>query len=161
MLQNLKKFPELEQYIRVQELQYYGEIKLSSKGKTLIQTSKTFSDIDAANKWVQTTLRAEAGKGFGSGMTSLEKALQTEQGLQDVFDKTVIDTPEKQQLMKKTSEECLVDVASPSTIDMTPIFLTSTLRQEKPRLLPVSPVLFYKKHLASIRMHFIRDRFHI
>ena len=161
MLQNIKKHPEMEKYIRVEELKFVAEIELSNKGKQLIKIMQTFTDINAAINWVQATLRAEAGKGFGCGMAYVEKALQTHKGVQNAFDQTLIDTPEKKMIMKSTSIESMVDVGNASTIDMTPTFFTSTLRPEKPQLHPVSNVLFHRKHLSSIRLHFFKDRFHI
>ena len=161
MLQNIKKYPELEKYIRVEELQYVAEIELSTKGKQLIKIMQTFTDIDAAINWVQATLRAEAGKGFGCGMAYVEKALQSQKGVQDAFEQTLIDTPEKKVIMKAASIESKVDVENANTIDMTPTFFTSTLRPDQPPLHPVSNVLFHRKHLSSIRLHFFKDRFHI
>ena len=161
MWQNIKKYPELEKYIRVEELKYVAEIELSTKGKQLIKIMQTFTDIDAAINWVQATLRAEAGKGFGCGMAYVEKALQTHKGVQDAFEQTLIDTPEKKVIMKAASIESKVDVENANTIDMTPTFFTSTLRPEQAQLHPVSNVLFHRKHLSSIRLHFFKDRFHI
>ena len=161
MLQNIKKYPELEKYIRVEELKYVAEIELSTKGKQLIKIMQTFTDIDAAINWVQATLRAEAGKGFGCGMAYVEKALQSQKGVQDAFEQTLIDTPEKKVIMKAASIESKVDVENANTIDMTPTFSTSTLRPDQPPLHPVSNVLFHRKHLSSIRLHFFKDRFHI
>lgn len=161
MLQNIKKYPELEKYIRVEELKYVAEIELSTKGKQLIKIMQTFTDIDAAINWVQATLRAEAGKGFGCGMAYVEKALQSQKGVQDAFEQTLIDTPEKKVIMKAASIESKVDVENANTIDMTPTFFTSTLRPDQPPLHPVSNVLFHRKHLSSIRLHFFKDRFHI
>ena len=161
MLENIKKYPELEKYIRVEELTYVAEIELSTKGTQLIKIQEKFTDIDATISWVQTTLRAEAGKGFGCGMAHVEKALQTHQGVQDAFDKARINTPEKEKLMKSTSEECMVDVGNANTIDMTQTFFASIVRPEKAQLHPVSNVLFHRKHLSSIRLHFFKDRFHI
>ena len=89
---------------------------------------QTFTDSDAAINWMQTTLRAEAGKGFGCGMAYVEKALQTHKSVQDAFDKPLINTPEKEKFMKSTSEECMVDVGNANTIDVTPIFFTDRFR---------------------------------
>ena len=161
MIQNIKKYLELEKYIRVKELTYLAEIELSAKGKPLIKIMETFTDIDVAINWVQSTLRAEAAKGFGCGMAFVQKALQIQKGKQDAFDATLIDTPEKQVIMKSTSEESLIDVGGANTLDLTPIFFQSTLVPKKAELHPPSNVLFYRKHLSSIRAHLFKDRFHI
>ena len=161
MLQNIKKYPALERYVRVEAYKYVAEIELNRKGKQLIKTTEIFTDIESAMLWVQSTLRAEAGKGFEGGMASVEKALQTHKGIQENFEKTLVGTPEKEKLVKSASEECMLDVENAQTVDMTPTFFTSTLRPEKAQQLPPSNVYFLRKHLASMRHHFFKDRFHI
>ena len=156
-----RKYLDLEKYIHVKEFKYVVEIELSTKGKPLIKIVHTFTAMDSAVHWVQATLRAEAAKGFGCGMAYVNKALQTEKGEQDASEATLIDTPEKQVIMKSTSEESFVDVGNANTIAMTPIFSTSTLRPDKTQTHPLSNVLFHRKHLQPIRAHFSKDRFHV
>ena len=162
MWKRIKKYPQYQRYVRVENFKYVAEIELNRKGKQLIKTTEIFTEIESAMLWVQSTLRAEAGKGFEGGMASVEKALQTHKGIQEAFEKTLVGTPEKETLVKSAREECMLDVENAKTVDMTPTFFTSTLRTEKPQQqLPPSNVAFNRKHLSSVRQHFFKDRFHI
>ena len=161
MVQNIKKHPDVEDFIRVEELKYVTEIELSSNGKRRIKSTEAFTDIDEAVNMVKTTLRAEATRPFGNGIANVEKALQVEEGAQAAFDTALIESPEKQKLEKSTSEECVLDIKNSSTIDLTPSFFAPVKSKEKPPLHPLSNVTFRLPHLRSMQMHFIQDRLHI